>query len=287
MVAMYSLIIKICVYGFAICIVTSTDSLTLCFEKNCYSFIYCDLVDGKAVCSCPYGYNLQADNRSCVYDWCSWKSCEYICEVISDQAICSCPNGLYLQADGITCSVDYCKEKSCEYNCEMAFGQAVCSCPYGSFLQADGRSCSFDYCKEKSCEYNCEMAFGQAVCSCPYWSFLQADGRSCSFDYCKEKNCEYSCEMVSDQAVCLCPYGSFLQDDDKSCSFGKKLSAGSIVLIVFGVAFISFLPFFFVIFYHYNKRFNKLAPTIVRFDAETQSTVVQGLARNQYGNVDI
>ncbi|XP_065680868.1 matrilin-2 isoform X2 [Hydra vulgaris] len=219
MVAMYSLIIKICVYGFAICIVTSTDSLTLCFEKNCYSFIYCDLVDGKAVCSCPYGYNLQADNRSCVYDWCSWKSCEYICEVISDQAICSCPNGLYLQADGITCSVDYCKEKSCEYNCEMAFGQAVCSCPYGSFLQADGRSCSFDYCKEKSCEYNCEMAFGQAVCSCPYWSFLQADGRSCSFDYCKEKNCEYSCEMVSDQAVCLCPYGSFLQDDDKSCSF--------------------------------------------------------------------
>ncbi|XP_012558439.1 matrilin-2 isoform X3 [Hydra vulgaris] len=249
MVAMYSLIIKICVYGFAICIVTSTDSLTLCFEKNCYSFIYCDLVDGKAVCSCPYGYNLQADNRSCVYDWCSWKSCEYICEVISDQAICSCPNGLYLQADGITCSVDYCKEKSCEYNCEMAFGQAVCSCPYGSFLQADGRSCSFDYCKEK--------------------------------------NCEYSCEMVSDQAVCLCPYGSFLQDDDKSCSFGKKLSAGSIVLIVFGVAFISFLPFFFVIFYHYNKRFNKLAPTIVRFDAETQSTVVQGLARNQYGNVDI
>lgn len=66
----------------------------------------CSVVPGgRIVCSCPAGFNLTADNKTCeIMDYCTKHlKCSQVCEQHKNTVKCSCYEGWKLSKDGESC----------------------------------------------------------------------------------------------------------------------------------------------------------------------------------------
>ncbi|XP_040837355.1 matrilin-4 isoform X1 [Ochotona curzoniae] len=103
---------------------------------------------GTFHCTCNPGYELAADNRSCVaVDHCSWgnHSCQHECVSTLQGPRCHCREGHDLLPDGRSCRIrDLCNgvDHGCEFECVSEGLTYRCLCPEGWQLQADGKSCT-------------------------------------------------------------------------------------------------------------------------------------------------
>ncbi|KAJ1076472.1 hypothetical protein K5549_002512 [Capra hircus] len=144
---------------------------------------------GTFHCACNPGYQLAADNKSCMaLDLCTEgnRGCEHHCVSIPRSYCCRCQAGFVLQQDQRSCrAIDHCSfgNHSCQHDCVSTFGGPQCRCREGYDLLPDRRSCQArDLCNgvDHGCEFQCVSEGFSYHCVCPEGRQLQADGKSCS-----------------------------------------------------------------------------------------------------------
>ncbi|KAB0351307.1 hypothetical protein FD754_016164 [Muntiacus muntjak] len=149
----------------------------------------CVSAPGTFHCACNPGYQLAADNKSCVaLDLCTERDrgCGHHCVSIPGSYFCRCRAGFVLRQDQRSCrAIDHCSfgNHSCQHDCVSTFGGPQCRCREGYDLLPDGRSCQArDLCNgvDHGCEFQCVSEGFSYRCMCPEGRQLQADGKSCS-----------------------------------------------------------------------------------------------------------
>ncbi|CAL1275011.1 unnamed protein product, partial [Larinioides sclopetarius] len=113
----------------------------------------CVNTPGSAHCSCPPGYELKEDGKTCIdIDECSIKNggCDGICHNTIGNFTCSCPEGYVASPDDrYSCDdVNECAEGNggCSGKCANFKGGFHCFCSEGYHLHPDGKSCIPVYC---------------------------------------------------------------------------------------------------------------------------------------------
>ncbi|XP_071067836.1 matrilin-4 [Dasypus novemcinctus] len=133
-------------------------------------------------------FGLQFQGRLCGKDLCAEgrHSCQHQCVSAPGTFHCACNPGYQLAADNKSClAIDLCAEGSlgCEHYCISNLGSYSCRCRAGFVLQRDQRSCRVrDLCNrvDHGCEFQCVSEGPSYRCLCPEGRQLQADGKSCS-----------------------------------------------------------------------------------------------------------
>ncbi|OWK03189.1 MATN4 [Cervus elaphus hippelaphus] len=112
--------------------------------------------------------------------------CQHQCVSAPGTFHCACNPGYQLAADNKSCvAIDHCSfgNHSCQHDCVSTFGGPQCRCREGYDLLPDGRSCQArDLCNgvDHGCEFQCVSEGFSYRCMCPEGRQLQADGKSCS-----------------------------------------------------------------------------------------------------------
>ncbi|XP_066302866.1 von Willebrand factor D and EGF domain-containing protein-like [Branchiostoma lanceolatum] len=124
----------------------------------------CENTPGSYTCSCPEGFELKDDRRTCQdTNECETSyPCTHICINTDGSYICSCPSDLVLQPDGITCETTLrpgasatlgtntetpqdCRKSDCPdkqlQECVEVGGNYVCQCVEGYYLAEGGTMC--------------------------------------------------------------------------------------------------------------------------------------------------
>ncbi|KAG7204450.1 hypothetical protein KM043_004885 [Ampulex compressa] len=106
-----------------------------CSAGSCLA--YSSVCDG--VQDCPDGSDeFQKCATSCTKD----NPCHGVCHKTPLGPVCSCPRGYRLNPDGRSCDdVDECTENACSQLCRNTVGSFTCSCYDGYALRIDGTSC--------------------------------------------------------------------------------------------------------------------------------------------------
>ncbi|CAB0028968.1 unnamed protein product [Trichogramma brassicae] len=166
-------------------------------------------------------------------------SCSHYCHVDArtNAVSCSCPRGFRLKQDLKTCvDIDECEEfendvgaggsAGCSHTCVNVPGSYHCSCPAGYTLsQSDKKSCvDLNEClepRDHNCSHDCVNLVGSYLCTCREGHYLSpADNSSClDIDECAQDNggCSKYCNNTSGAYHCYCPAGFRLDDDEKTC----------------------------------------------------------------------
>ncbi|XP_035986664.1 signal peptide, CUB and EGF-like domain-containing protein 2 isoform X3 [Fundulus heteroclitus] len=150
--------------------------------------------------------------------------CDSTCKDTSTGVRCSCPDGFTLQPDGKSCKdIDECEihNGSCEHFCKNTVGSFECNCRKGFKLLSDERSCQdIDECYfERTCDHTCVNSPGgfQCLCNKGYTSYGLAhcgDVNECSVN---NGGCEHGCENTVGGFECLCRPGYKLHWNKKDC----------------------------------------------------------------------
>ncbi|XP_063100238.1 hemicentin-2 isoform X2 [Cavia porcellus] len=155
----------------------------------------CHNVPGRFFCSCPAGFTLTWDDRTCRdVDECEWDT--HLCQegqrcvnlLGSYRCLPDCGPGFRVAAGGASCEdVDECLEQrdQCLYNqlCENTAGGHHCSCPRGYRTQGPGLPClDVNECQQlpEPCGYQCHNLQGSYRCLCPAGYTLLRDGKACT-----------------------------------------------------------------------------------------------------------
>ncbi|GFU59738.1 multiple epidermal growth factor-like domains protein 6 [Trichonephila clavipes] len=107
----------------------------------------CDMIAGRAICSCLPGYQLSRDSKTCIeIDACARDKggCSHLCQNINGRPVCSCLPGYQLGRNGKTCEeIDACSRDKggCTHMCKSVNGRPVCSCLPGFQLGRDSKTC--------------------------------------------------------------------------------------------------------------------------------------------------
>ncbi|XP_012372192.1 hemicentin-2 [Octodon degus] len=153
----------------------------------------CHNVPGRFSCSCPVGFTLAWDERTCRdVDECEWDA--HLCQegqrcvnlLGSYHCLPDCGPGFREGADGTSCEdVDECLEQldECHYSqlCENTAGGHRCSCPRGYRTQGPGLPClDVNECQQlpEPCAH-CYNLQGSYRCLCPPGHTLLRDGKAC------------------------------------------------------------------------------------------------------------
>ncbi|XP_075161744.1 uncharacterized protein LOC142234478 isoform X2 [Haematobia irritans] len=208
----------------------------------------CVNTEGSFECTCPAGYDLAEDERTCVdIDECSivaeeeeygaaYKICSHYCENTQGSFRCYCPSMMHLSEDGRTCTTDTCADLEnpilnrtrCSYQCEdLPTGGFECTCPPGYAL-VNGYTCvesqtacerenGAALCAPGSCnEAQNEFGF---MCLCPA-GYREESNRCVDIDECMEGGhlCSHQCLNSQGGYQCQCPEGYFLPEgNDHQC----------------------------------------------------------------------
>ncbi|XP_065775871.1 matrilin-4 [Muntiacus reevesi] len=133
-------------------------------------------------------FGRQFQGRLCRKDLCAQggHGCQHQCVSAPGTFHCACNPGYQLAADNKSCvAIDHCSfgNHSCQHDCVSTFGGPQCRCREGYDLLPDGRNCQArDLCNgvDHGCEFQCVSEGFSYRCMCPEGRQLQADGKSCS-----------------------------------------------------------------------------------------------------------
>uniref|UniRef100_G3TRW2 Matrilin-4 n=1 Tax=Loxodonta africana TaxID=9785 RepID=G3TRW2_LOXAF len=187
-------------------------------------------------------FGLQFQGRLCGKDLCAegGHGCQHQCVSALDMYHCTCNPGYQLAADNKSClAVDLCAQGThgCAHHCVSSPGSYSCRCRAGFVLQRDQRSCrAIDHCSfgNHSCQHECVSTLSGPRCHCREGHDLLSDGRRCQArDLCNgvDHGCEFRCVSDGLSYRCLCPEGRQLQADGKSCSRCREGHVDLVLLV--------------------------------------------------------
>uniref|UniRef100_A0A8C2A5X6 Fibrillin-1 n=1 Tax=Cyprinus carpio TaxID=7962 RepID=A0A8C2A5X6_CYPCA len=143
------------------------------------------------------------------------KPCNFICKNTEGSYACSCPRGYTLQDDSRTCrDVDECQSgrHNCQFSCVNTIGGFTCKCPAG-FSQHHTACRDVNECLSAGgpCGQRgvCLNSVGSFSCECPQGFSLDSLGLSCDdVDECAvDHSCQFGCQNVAGGFRCSCPDG--------------------------------------------------------------------------------
>ncbi|KAM8894665.1 signal peptide, CUB and EGF-like domain-containing protein 2 isoform 6-T6 [Spinachia spinachia] len=150
--------------------------------------------------------------------------CDCTCKDTSTGVRCSCPVGFTLQADGKTCKdIDECEPHNggCEHSCRNTIGSFECNCRKGFKLLTDERSCQdIDECFfERTCGHTCVNSPGGFQCLCNKGYTMYGLAHCGDINECSVNNggCEQGCENTMGGFECVCRPGYKLHWNKKDC----------------------------------------------------------------------
>ncbi|XP_043100357.1 signal peptide, CUB and EGF-like domain-containing protein 2 isoform X4 [Puntigrus tetrazona] len=150
--------------------------------------------------------------------------CDSTCKDTSTGVRCSCPVGFTLQPDGKSCKdIDECElhNGGCDHYCRNTIGSFECNCRKGFKLLTDERSCQdIDECFfERTCDHTCVNSPGSFQCVCNKGYTLYGLAHCGDINECSLNNggCEHTCENTMGGFECHCHAGHKLHWNKKDC----------------------------------------------------------------------
>ncbi|XP_056605408.1 signal peptide, CUB and EGF-like domain-containing protein 2 isoform X4 [Triplophysa dalaica] len=150
--------------------------------------------------------------------------CDSTCKDTSTGVRCSCPVGFTLQPDVKSCKdIDECEVHNggCDHYCRNTIGSFECSCQRGFKLLTDERSCQdIDECFfERTCDHTCVNSPGSFQCVCNKGYTLYGLAHCGDINECSLNNggCEHTCENTMGSFECRCHAGYKLHWNRKDC----------------------------------------------------------------------
>ncbi|XP_036073377.1 fibrillin-1 isoform X2 [Oryzias melastigma] len=189
----------------------------------------CKNTEGSYLCSCPRGYILQENGKSCRdLDECSTKqhNCQFLCINTIGGFTCKCPPGFTQHhsacIDNNECSTD---PNLCGSNgvCQNTPGSFNCDCQRGFSLDSSGQTCEdMDECDgNHRCQHGCQNLVGGYRCSCPQGYLQHYQWNQCV----DENEClntqicgGASCHNTLGSFRCLCPSGFDFEQASGGCA---------------------------------------------------------------------
>ncbi|XP_043100362.1 signal peptide, CUB and EGF-like domain-containing protein 2 isoform X8 [Puntigrus tetrazona] len=157
--------------------------------------------------------------------------CDSTCKDTSTGVRCSCPVGFTLQPDGKSCKdIDECElhNGGCDHYCRNTIGSFECNCRKGFKLLTDERSCQdIDECFfERTCDHTCVNSPGSFQCVCNKGYTLYGLAHCGDINECSLNNggCEHTCENTMGGFECHCHAGHKLHWNKKDCIEGCDLA---------------------------------------------------------------
>ncbi|XP_050971351.1 signal peptide, CUB and EGF-like domain-containing protein 2 isoform X7 [Labeo rohita] len=157
--------------------------------------------------------------------------CDSTCKDTSTGVRCSCPVGFTLQPDGKSCKdIDECElhNGGCDHYCRNTIGSFECNCRKGFKLLTDERSCQdIDECFfERTCDHTCVNSPGSFQCVCNKGYTLYGLAHCGDINECSLNNggCEHTCENTMGSFECHCHAGYKLHWNKKDCIEGCDLA---------------------------------------------------------------
>ncbi|XP_075544132.1 uncharacterized protein LOC142578610 isoform X4 [Dermacentor variabilis] len=208
-----------------------------CADRTLNCSHNCTNVAGSAFCSCPLGFKLMADNRTCVdIDECATGTpCSDICVNTKGSFSCvclpgrvphgsaqryckDCPSNTFKNDASSQC--DKCPPYSHTNGTRKASKEdCACSAGYRRGLVGGEWCVDIDECADRTlnCSHNCTNVAGSAFCSCPLGFKLMADNRTCvDSNECEEnpRICSQLCTNTHGSYKCSCKPGYTLSASD-------------------------------------------------------------------------
>ncbi|XP_058256140.1 signal peptide, CUB and EGF-like domain-containing protein 2 isoform X3 [Hemibagrus wyckioides] len=157
--------------------------------------------------------------------------CDSMCKDTSTGVRCSCPVGFTLQLDGKSCKdIDECEfhNGGCDHFCRNTIGSFECNCRKGFKLLTDERSCQdIDECFfERTCDQTCVNSPGSFECVCNKGYTLYGLAHCGDINECSVNNggCGQVCENTLGGFQCRCRPGYRLHWNKKDCLEGCDLA---------------------------------------------------------------
>uniref|UniRef100_A0A8D0HFX7 Signal peptide, CUB domain and EGF like domain containing 2 n=1 Tax=Sphenodon punctatus TaxID=8508 RepID=A0A8D0HFX7_SPHPU len=150
--------------------------------------------------------------------------CDRTCKDTSTGVHCSCPVGFTLQFDGKTCKdIDECQASNgdCDHSCRNTVGSFDCSCKKGFKLLTDEKSCQdIDECSfERTCDHTCINHPGTFECTCNKGYTLYGFTHCGDINECSIHNggCQQICLNTLGDYECQCHSSQKLHWNKKDC----------------------------------------------------------------------
>ncbi|XP_043372707.1 signal peptide, CUB and EGF-like domain-containing protein 2 isoform X5 [Dermochelys coriacea] len=150
--------------------------------------------------------------------------CDRTCKDTSTGVHCSCPIGFTLQFDGKTCKdIDECQASNggCDHFCKNTVGSFDCSCKKGFKLLTDEKSCQdIDECSfERTCDHMCINHPGSFECGCNKGYTLYGFTHCGDINECSINNggCQQTCVNTLGDYECQCHSSHKLHWNKKDC----------------------------------------------------------------------
>uniref|UniRef100_A0A2K6DVG1 Fibrillin 3 n=1 Tax=Macaca nemestrina TaxID=9545 RepID=A0A2K6DVG1_MACNE len=153
---------------------------------------------------------LDVDECSQVPKWCT-----FLCKNTKGSFLCSCPRGYLLEEDGRTCKdLDECtsRQHNCQFLCVNTVGAFSCRCPPG-FTQRHQACFDNDECSAQpgpcGARGHCHNTPGSFRCECHQGFTLDSSGHGCEdVNECDGPHrCQHGCQNQLGGYRCGCPQG--------------------------------------------------------------------------------